>query len=82
MNENTCEQTDAGDEGAIREKLTRIGHTFVVLSGKGGVGKSTVAVNLALSLIRAEFQDRHTRHGYPRPERPEAPGPVPIRSWQ
>ncbi len=56
MNENTCEQTDAGDEGAIREKLTRIGHTFVVLSGKGGVGKSTVAVNLALSLIARNFR--------------------------
>jgi Mrp family chromosome partitioning ATPase/predicted Fe-Mo cluster-binding NifX family protein len=39
----------------IREKLARIGHTFVVLSGKGGVGKSTVAVNLALSLSARNF---------------------------
>jgi Mrp family chromosome partitioning ATPase len=51
MNDGTsCEQSDAGDERAIRENVARIGHTFVVLSGKGGVGKSTVAVNLALSL--------------------------------
>jgi ATP-binding protein involved in chromosome partitioning len=51
MSDNvSCEHSQPGDEGAIREKLARIGHTFVVLSGKGGVGKSTVAVNLALSL--------------------------------
>ncbi|MBZ0265410.1 P-loop NTPase [bacterium] len=30
--------------------LSRIKHKFVVLSGKGGVGKSTVAVNLAAGL--------------------------------
>lgn len=37
-------------EREIQKRLEKIGHTFVVLSGKGGVGKSTVAVNLALSL--------------------------------
>jgi Mrp family chromosome partitioning ATPase len=55
--ENTsCEHSKPSDEEAIREKLARIGHTFVVLSGKGGVGKSTVAVNLALSLIALDFR--------------------------
>ena len=53
---NTCEHSEPGDEGAIKEKLARIGHTFVVLSGKGGVGKSTVAVNVALSLIARTFR--------------------------
>lgn len=51
-----CEHSQPGDEGAIKERLTRIGHTFVVLSGKGGVGKSTVAVNLALSLSALGFR--------------------------
>ncbi len=57
MSDNvSCEHSQPGDEGAINEKLTRIGHTFVVLSGKGGVGKSTVAVNLALSLSARGFR--------------------------
>jgi ATP-binding protein involved in chromosome partitioning len=52
MNEETsCEHgPERADDLVLEEKLEHIGHTFVVLSGKGGVGKSTVAVNLALSL--------------------------------
>ncbi|MGA1874279.1 MAG: P-loop NTPase [bacterium] len=35
---------------ALQNRLCRIKHKVLVLSGKGGVGKSTVAVNLAISL--------------------------------
>jgi Mrp family chromosome partitioning ATPase len=38
---------------ALRSCLSRIKHKVVILSGKGGVGKSTVAVNLAVSLMLA-----------------------------
>jgi len=38
------------DEQRLQETLQSIGQKFVVLSGKGGVGKSTVAVNLAVGL--------------------------------
>lgn len=37
----------------LAEQMGRIGHKLFVLSGKGGVGKSTVAVNLAVALADA-----------------------------
>jgi len=41
------------EQTQISERLRKIKHSIVVLSGKGGVGKSTVAANLALALARS-----------------------------
>jgi len=41
------------EQTQIRNRVQRIKHKILVLSGKGGVGKSTVAANLAMSLALA-----------------------------
>jgi ATP-binding protein involved in chromosome partitioning len=59
---NTCSATErrqnesekeSAERQALERRLCRIQHKILVLSGKGGVGKSTVAANLAVALARA-----------------------------
>lgn len=52
---SSCGSADARlaqQEMAINKSLGKIKHKILVMSGKGGVGKSTVAVNLAVGLAR------------------------------
>jgi Mrp family chromosome partitioning ATPase len=46
-------QQDFLDRQALTRRMCRIGYKLLVMSGKGGVGKSTVAANLATSLALA-----------------------------
>ena len=56
MGESGCQHSaQKQSDTLLNQKIGRIAHTFVVMSGKGGVGKSTVAVNLAVSLAMHGF---------------------------
>lgn len=45
-----------GQDEMIRDSLSKIKHILLVMSGKGGVGKSTVAVNLAILLSQSGYK--------------------------
>ncbi|MEM2142449.1 MAG: Mrp/NBP35 family ATP-binding protein [Candidatus Thorarchaeota archaeon] len=40
----------------VRERMKRVRHKVVVLSGKGGVGKSTVSANLAMAFAKSDVK--------------------------
>jgi ATP-binding protein involved in chromosome partitioning len=44
------------EQAKLEEQLAKIRNTIMVMSGKGGVGKSMVAANLCLSLARQGFK--------------------------
>ena len=52
INVITAKQEDV----KLIRKLSKIKHTVIVMSGKGGVGKSTVSVNLAISLSMRGYE--------------------------
>ncbi|MEM2957711.1 MAG: Mrp/NBP35 family ATP-binding protein [Candidatus Jordarchaeaceae archaeon] len=40
------------EERRVRERMAKVKHKIIVMSGKGGVGKSTVAANLAVAMSK------------------------------
>lgn len=55
----TCGSQDAAiaqQDNAIKTSLGKIKHKILVMSGKGGVGKSTVSTNLALGLAKKGYK--------------------------
>ncbi len=55
MSGQTKEQTEEQDK-RLEQNMSGIKHKLLVMSGKGGVGKSTFAVNLALGLAMEGFR--------------------------
>jgi Mrp family chromosome partitioning ATPase len=59
-NQELCASGEAKKEDpdipAIAERLAQVKHIILVLSGKGGVGKSTFSSQLAFSLAARDFQ--------------------------
>ena len=53
---NGSQQTGQNNDESIKKALARIRHKFLVMSGKGGVGKTSVAVNLAMALAQKGFK--------------------------
>lgn len=43
-------------DAAVKQSLSRIKHKFMVMSGKGGVGKTSTTVNLSLALAKLGHQ--------------------------
>ncbi len=48
----SAEEKQKQEERVLRSRLSNIKHRIAVMSGKGGVGKSTVAVSLAVTLAK------------------------------
>lgn len=50
------EEQEAAKVKALKDSLDKIKHKFLIMSGKGGVGKSSTTVNLAIALANKGFK--------------------------
>lgn len=50
------EEKEAHDQKMLDERMSSIKYKFMVISGKGGVGKSSVATNLAVTLAKEGYR--------------------------
>jgi Mrp family chromosome partitioning ATPase/predicted Fe-Mo cluster-binding NifX family protein len=53
QNQQDQKQQMEDEQNQVRHRMSQIKHKILVLSGKGGVGKSTVSANMAVSLSLA-----------------------------
>ncbi|KAF5410374.1 MAG: Iron-sulfur cluster carrier protein [Candidatus Methanogasteraceae archaeon] len=49
-------EEDMDQEKRLNERMSKVKHKIMVMSGKGGVGKTTVSVNLALTLAAKGYE--------------------------
>ncbi len=49
-------QAENDQDAAVKNSLEKIKNKFLVMSGKGGVGKTSVSVNLAIALAKKGFK--------------------------
>lgn len=50
------EKAQSDQDMAVKSSLAKIKNKFIVMSGKGGVGKTSVSVNLAMALAKKGFK--------------------------